>query len=515
MRREPVPALLASLLLAALGTACGEEGVQRTSTAMVFNEVDVHGRDWVELVNPTTGALDLSGWMLSDRPDDPAKRYVLPAGTVAQPGGYLVIKGEDAPGDGTGFTFGLGAGEAVYLLDPQGALALEQPIGTPGSDRTWGRYPDSTGDWRETRPTQGETNDLAFEAQAVLFSHQAVTTIDLGVAASDLPTLDDELQDAGGGGDWVPGTFKLTAGDQTFPQVTGRIRLKGGLSYRHLSGKASFMVKFGQPGQDQRFLGLKGLVFNGLVQDPSAMHEALAYQVFGAGNVPTLRTGYAELRLNGTPYGLYVLLEPWDDVTLARSYTATSHLYEGIRDLVPANLDTFVIKEGDELDRSDLKKLISSVNNSSDQAFMAALGMVADVRELATFMVIEDAVGQRDGYAWAANNYYLHANGQGVFSLLPWGADQAFSELLAVPSGSSVLATRCFAIQGCADLAEGARKSMAGVLAAPTWLQQVDALDTLLRPHLEADPRREWDLAQHDAAVRSLRDFLSARAQGL
>jgi len=59
-----------------------------------FSLTDASGRavisDWVEIHNPTGGAVSLTGYSLTDNDNRPRK-YELPAGTVLPPGGYLVV----------------------------------------------------------------------------------------------------------------------------------------------------------------------------------------------------------------------------------------------------------------------------------------------------------------------------------------------------------------------------------------------------------------------------------------
>ena len=116
------------------------------------------------------------------------------------------------------------------------------------------------------------------------------------------------------------------------------IRLKGGTgSFRPLSGKAAFKIKFnfenpkGEKGK--KFLGLKKLTLNNMVQDPSMIHENLIYQAFRAVGVSASRTGYAYVRVNGDDYGLHLNIENVDDVALGKRFGTfqkpPQHLYEG------------------------------------------------------------------------------------------------------------------------------------------------------------------------------------------
>lgn len=108
------------------------------------------------------------------------------------------------------------------------------------------------------------------------------------------------------------------------------LHLKGHVngSFEPLSGKAAFKLKFKKT---ERFLGLRKMTLNNMVEDPSMLHETLAYGLFRAAGVPAPRTGFAYLRVNGADFGVYLDLESLDEAALARLYGAgnTLHLYEG------------------------------------------------------------------------------------------------------------------------------------------------------------------------------------------
>ena len=61
----------------------------------------------------------------------------------------------------------------------------------------------------------------------------------------------------------------------------------------------AFKIKFDKYVEGQSFLGLEKMTLNNMVQDPSMIHEVLAYAIFRAFDVPCPRTGYATLRVNG------------------------------------------------------------------------------------------------------------------------------------------------------------------------------------------------------------------------
>ena len=92
----------------------------------------------------------------------------------------------------------------------------------------------------------------------------------------------------------------------------------------HCRRKAAFKLKLAHTVKGQRFLGLKTLTLNNMVQDPSMVHELLAYEAFRAVGIPAPRTGYAFVRVNGADYGVYLNVETLDDVSLPRWFSSTA-----------------------------------------------------------------------------------------------------------------------------------------------------------------------------------------------
>lgn len=132
-----------------------------------LSAVDADGdrSEWVELHNTTGSDLSLSGYYLSDNPDNLLK-WALPD-SVLQPDGYLVIflSGKDRRSGELHASFGLGEGEnAVYLTTIDGmrtdALEVSETIGTNVSV---GR--DESGELRYyAQPTPGYANAYGFDS---------------------------------------------------------------------------------------------------------------------------------------------------------------------------------------------------------------------------------------------------------------------------------------------------------------------------------------------------------------
>ena len=148
---------------------------------------------------------------------------------------------------------------------------------------------------------------------------------------------------------------------RTYGPLRIGVRLKGFSSFRPLAGKSAFKIKFEEYVEDQAFQGLEALTLNNMVQDPTMLRELLAYKAFRAAGLPAWRTGYSFLRIDGDAYGVYLNLESPDEVSTARLFPTTSHLYEAEAvDLTPGAAPQFEADAGDEDDIHDLERLIGA-----------------------------------------------------------------------------------------------------------------------------------------------------------
>lgn len=142
-------------------TGAGAPAAQEASAAagLRINEVESSGGvpgDWIEFTNAGSAPADLSGYVVRDADD--AHAYAIPAGTVVDPGAFLVLDELDKSGVGH-FDFGLGKDDRVRLFDPAGLMVDEVAWG-PHAATTYGRT--DAGDLRETlEPTRGAANLFA------------------------------------------------------------------------------------------------------------------------------------------------------------------------------------------------------------------------------------------------------------------------------------------------------------------------------------------------------------------
>lgn len=158
-----------------------------TSGSLVINELiasnqstvsDQDGEfdDWAELYNNSSDIVDISGWYLSDDPQNLTK-YQFPAGVIINPNSYLTIwcdDDEDQPGLHT--TFNLNAdGEALILVRPDLSIADQIVFDGLPTDVAFARCPNGVGSFTLLQHTFGADNTSA----CVNNAEEAARKIDL------------------------------------------------------------------------------------------------------------------------------------------------------------------------------------------------------------------------------------------------------------------------------------------------------------------------------------------------
>lgn len=120
--------------------------------------------DALELHNAGTSPADLSGYQISDDPMLLAdKTYVIPEGTVLDPGDFLVLRSFDMLTMTGELPFGVNASglETLVLADPSGATVDSVMVDGYLARVSYCRVPDATGPWFQCEQTFGSENQEA------------------------------------------------------------------------------------------------------------------------------------------------------------------------------------------------------------------------------------------------------------------------------------------------------------------------------------------------------------------
>lgn len=136
--------------------------------------------DWIELYNSSLADVNISGYFLSDNPDNPAK-YELPEGTIIKARGILIIwADENGKQVGLHANFKLSAAGESLLLLSRDTLQLERiDYGVQVADISYARMPDGSGSFQMATPTFKALNDPT--------SAVKVTLMDMGITCYPNP----------------------------------------------------------------------------------------------------------------------------------------------------------------------------------------------------------------------------------------------------------------------------------------------------------------------------------------
>ncbi len=121
--------------------------------------------DWIELYNKSTAAVDISGWFISDNPDNRGK-WKFPQGTSIPANGYLIVWADEDSSQNTATSFHSnfklsGSGESILLCQKDTSIVDQITFGAQKSDISFGRRPNGTGSFVALTPTFKANNNTA------------------------------------------------------------------------------------------------------------------------------------------------------------------------------------------------------------------------------------------------------------------------------------------------------------------------------------------------------------------
>ncbi|HNH48900.1 MAG TPA: CotH kinase family protein, partial [Myxococcota bacterium] len=377
--------------------ATPEEEPPPAAPALVINELASDNRslyqdesgnysDYIEIYNPTSETVALNRLALRD---GSGALWLGGAGELA-PGAWWVVVADNSRSENHA-PFALDRDEDTLTLLVDGQNVDQLGLGGLEQDQVWARYPDG-GDWAVSiYPSAGASNgDDPGESRDPsdrLFRLDQIGRFDIGLSAAAMDALRvNRLSYVEGSAQWE---------GLSFPSVGIRLKAYVG-SARTIDQKAGFKVDLNRYDSEGELLGVETLTLNNMVQDPSYIHERLAYMVFEAMGVPVPRVGYTRLYLNGTDMGLYLLVETVDENMIGRWFPNNEgNLYEGAYgvDLSPGYEFSFDCDEcEDPNDRSDLTEVIELLQESPTDAAVAELEKKVDLDEILAVRATESVI---------------------------------------------------------------------------------------------------------------------------
>jgi len=345
-----------------------------------------------------------------------------------------------------------------------------------------------------------------------LYDPMQVTEIDLETGEAALAQLGVRPDE------YVEARVTIRNGGSSYgPYVVG-LKLKGHGTFRTLDRKAALKIKFGFAVSGQRFQGVKTLTLNNMTQDPSMIAEASSSLVLRAIGVPTARIGYAYVRLNGAEYGLYADVETVDSVMAKRWFASTRHVFEGQLgvDVGPGREAELEVDEGPAADLSDVVALAAADAGGAD-GWWERMQPVADMAEVVRAFAGEHYIAHWDGYSVAGgelqpDNYYLHSDAAGRFSLIVSGVDTTWED--RSPFGvyaKGALMRHCAADAACRRVYVDTMREIATSPAVAAVAAQARTIREAIAPWRARDPRREQTVADGEVSAAAKIALIEAR----
>ena len=196
------------------------------------------------------------------------------------------------------------------------------------------------------------------------------------------------------------------------------------------SDRYSFKIDFDYFNDGENYYGLKKLNLNNNYGDASYMREYISYRIMGEMGIPVPATSYTHITINGEEWGLYLAVEPIDEVFLERTFgDSTGDLYK------PDGTGADLVYRGDDM--SEYPGLVLKTNEETSDgsailALMQALesgeGLedVLDVDEVLRYLAANVALANYDSYLGnTTHNYYLYEQ-DGRFTIVPWDYNYSF-----------------------------------------------------------------------------------------
>ena len=227
----------------------------------------------------------------------------------------------------------------------------------------------------------------------------------------------------------------------TYPDVG--LRIKGASSSSVQGSKKPFNLTMDAFTPGQSLYGFDTLNLNNGAVDPTLTRETISYEMF-RDYLPTPRTAYVRVHLNGTYWGIYILVEQPDKNFIGAWFDDdTGSRYKGDKP-TGATIETstlvwfgpglsnytsrYEIKTPNHPDAwTDLIGFIDKLNNLPAATFKTEIEKVLNVDRALWYFVVMNLFVNSDDYVGAGHNYYMYFDpADGRMNMLPWDLNESF-----------------------------------------------------------------------------------------
>jgi hypothetical protein len=322
------------------------------------------------------------------------------------------------------------------------------------------------------------------------------------------------------------------------------VHFRGASSYRMVpeGAKKSLNLSFDFVQDAQRLLGYRTLNLLNGNGDPSLL-RTLLYSEIARHYIPTPRTNYVRVVVNGESWGVYLNAQQFNDDFTREWFSST----KGARWKVPgsprgrAGMEylgeeaasyrrLYEIKTRDDAKSwSALIGMFKVLNQTPIAQLEQALSPLLDIDEALKFLALEVVLVNSDGYWTRASDYSIYMDERGRFHVIPHDVNEALSEesgfgfgrggggvaldpLVAVDDPSKPLRSRLLKVPALRQRYLGYVREI-----ADTWLDW-KKLEPLVRQYrsviaeeMKVDAHRLYSHAAYESGPESVKRFVDER----
>lgn len=209
------------------------------------------------------------------------------------------------------------------------------------------------------------------------------------------------------------------------------VRLKGFTSFQGSALKNPFKIDFNRFVPGKRLDGLRKLNLNNATADPGMQRDVLCYQMLNDLGVPSPRTAFAQVYLNGVYWGLYQMIEQVDKEFLQKNYDFDEgnlfknkdwNNFEYLGEDVNNYNRTYQLKTNEEADDwSGLINLMRVIRDTPPEDFAEEISKIFNVDRYLRTLAVDVATNNWDSNLQHGRNWYLYEDTEtGIFHWIPW-----------------------------------------------------------------------------------------------
>lgn len=296
-----------------------------------------------------------------------------------------------------------------------------------------------------------------------------------------------------------------------------------GLSTRY-APKPGLEISFDRYATNQRFMGLRSIVLDNLISDPSMVRERVSMAFLNRIGVLAPRETFARVFVNGEYAGLYTLTEAIDPTFVETHYGDKGALFEyrygapyyatDLGDDLGVYRELFAPRN--DIPRSTaewyqpIRDLFRTINDAPDATFAADVQARLDLDALMRLLAADIVLGEWDGFLGydGMNNLYMYRRGLQAL-LLPWDKDHAFIAIdypILAGTAENVLMRRLLNDPDLRAAFFDRLDTTARLAAEGNWLvDEVDRAYAVIREAALADPFKLATNEEFEQAVAEVR----------